>query len=149
MSRRTKPLKIFVIEAKDEDYACIEQSLRLCFAEGTLVRAASGQETLTCLEEWLLEEGELPKLILLDLNLPRSEDGLALLKDIKAMPAPSSRIPLILLSANKTAIVEAYQLGASSYCLKPTDSLGWTTLLKALCVYWFEVATLPPRAVRL
>ena len=149
MNRRTKPPKIFVIEDKDEDYTCIKQALGQCFAKVTVARAASGQEALTCWEEWLLEEGELPELILLDLYLPRSEDGLALLRNIKAMPAPCNRIPLILLSTSKTAIVEAYELGASSYCVKPTDSQGWATLLNSLCVYWFEVATLPPRDVRL
>ncbi len=149
MSRpvRSKYDKILVIQDKEEDYLLIKEALQLGFTGVLVTRAASGQEALTRLEEWILEEWELPSLILQDLYLPQSEDGLALLSRIKEMPAPCNRIPIIVLSPLKAHITEAYQLGANSYCLKPTESKGWAILLEAVRVYWFETATLPAREV--
>lgn len=59
--------------------------------------------------------GETPKVILLDLKLPKV-DGLEVLKQIKADPRTRS-IPVVVLttSAQEPDIEESYRLGVNSY----------------------------------
>ena len=65
--------------------------------------------------------GDLPLVILLDLNLPKI-DGLEVLRRVKADPRTST-IPVIALTASKNShdIMECKRMGAENYILKPVD----------------------------
>ena len=60
-------------------------------------------------EFWRAMDTELPELVLLDIMLPE-EDGLSILKKLRARPA-TKRLPIIMLTAknfNDTATTEIY-----------------------------------------
>jgi len=80
-----------------------------------------------------------PKLILLDLKLPKV-DGLEVLREIRATPQTRT-IPVVVLtsSAEQRDIIETYKLGVNSYIQKPVDSAQFRQTVKAAGYYWVVV----------
>lgn len=77
-----------------------------------------------------------PKLVLLDLKLPRV-DGLEVLKRIKSDPR-TRMLPVVVLTTSREErdIVESYELGVNSYIVKPVDFGQFVESARALGMYW-------------
>lgn len=84
-----------------------------------------------------------PDLLLLDLNLPVM-DGREVLGQMKGDPT-LVRIPVIVLTTSQADedIQAAYGLHANGYITKPLEFEAYTSAMRALAAFWFEVATLP------
>jgi two-component system response regulator len=87
---------------------------------------------------------EVPKVILLDLKLPKV-DGLEVLKRIKADPI-TRVIPVVVLTSSReeSDIVASYHLGVNSYIVKPIDFQQFTEAVRQLGLYWL-LLNQPPR----
>ena len=87
-----------------------------------------------------------PKLILLDLKLPKV-DGLEVLRQIKADPRTRA-IPVAVLTSSREEedLVRSYRLGVNSYIQKPVDFQQFRETIKQLGYYWLVVNQPPPRA---
>jgi two-component system response regulator len=87
--------------------------------------------------------GDAPRLILLDLKLPKV-DGLEVLRCIKADPR-TNLIPVVALtsSSEDRDISECYKLGVNSYIVKPVDFIQFNESIRALGMYWL-VLNKPP-----
>jgi two-component system response regulator len=79
---------------------------------------------------------QLPKVVLLDLKLPRV-DGLEVLRRLKA-DSRTQHIPVVMLtsSAEERDIVTSYKLGVNSYIVKPVDFDQFTEAVRQLGLYW-------------
>ncbi len=85
-----------------------------------------------------------PKLILLDLKLPKV-DGLEVLREVKRDPR-TKVIPVVVLTASREErdLIESYKLGVNSYIQKPVDFEQFRATVRQLGLYWLLVNEPPP-----
>ncbi|GAB4213240.1 MAG: response regulator [Roseiflexaceae bacterium] len=88
----------------------------------------------------------LPVAILLDLKLPR-RDGFEVLQWIRRQPG-IRRLPVVVFTSSQTSfdIDRAYDLGASSYLVKPIGLPALQDLVRTLVSYWLGLNA-PPSVV--
>ena len=86
---------------------------------------------------------EMPRLVLLDLNLPRL-DGFGVLKKIRQAER-TKFIPVILLTASNHPddVRRAYELGANGYLDKLSNGMRWDEMVRAAARYWVRMNLTP------
>ncbi len=83
---------------------------------------------------------EFPKLVLLDLKMPKVS-GLQVLEKIKADPILRSLPVVMLTSSNEGPDIEkCFALGANSYIVKPVDSDKFFHAVKEIGMYWMVLS---------
>jgi CheY-like chemotaxis protein len=84
-----------------------------------------------------------PGLILLDLKMPR-KDGFEALQEIRADPDLRA-IPVVALTTSQAEedILRSYNLGVSSFIIKPVTFDRLVDVIRHLARYWFEIVKLP------
>lgn len=87
---------------------------------------------------------EIPKIILLDLKMPKI-DGLEVLKKIKS-DERTKIIPVVLLTSSKEDkdIFDSYKLGVNSYIVKPVEFENFVKAVSDVGLYWLLVNQ-PPK----
>ncbi len=114
-------IKIMLVEDNPEDAAFTQRVLKLNRLHKDLVLATCGREAMEALKQGH-KDGNLPDLILLDINLP-DISGIELLTHIKKN-LPFCKIPVVILTGSNEDqdIQKSYDLGASSYLVKPISN---------------------------
>ena len=133
-------VEILIVEDTAEDLELTLRALRKANVSNRIQIARDGVEAL----EFVFCEGphaerkieNVPKVILLDLKLPRL-DGVSVLKRLKTDPRTQS-IPVVVLTSSKEQhdIVESYKLGVNSYIVKPVNFEGFMKAVQDLGLYW-------------
>jgi two-component system, response regulator len=84
-----------------------------------------------------------PKLILLDLKLPKV-DGIEVLKQIKNDPRTRT-IPVVIMTSSREErdLVRSYDLGVNSYIQKPVDFEQFRQKVKTAGLYWMVINQCP------
>jgi two-component system, response regulator len=87
-----------------------------------------------------------PKVILLDLNMPKI-GGLDVLREIKNNEKTKS-IPVVILSSSKENkdVTTGFKLGANSYIVKPVDFESFQQAVADIGLYWLLLNELPDAA---
>jgi two-component system response regulator len=82
------------------------------------------------------ENVELPRVVLLDLKLPKL-DGLEVLRRIRAHPR-TEFLPVVIMTSSKQDRdrVESYEDGANSFVTKPIDYDRFREAVRQLGLYW-------------
>jgi CheY-like chemotaxis protein len=99
-----------------------------------------GEEALAfifCTGAFAQREGApLPRLILLDLKLPKI-DGLDVLRRLKSEER-TRHTPVVMLTSSRerTDVQQAYAIGANSYIVKPVEFDKFLDVTRQLGVYW-------------
>lgn len=115
-----RKMKIVLVEDNAEDIAFTRRILKHNNLIGDLIVAANGKEAIAALEK--MEESDPPDLILLDIFLP-DISGIELLTQIKKKNKLKD-IPVVILTGSNVDqnIQKSYDLGASSYLVKPISN---------------------------
>lgn len=85
----------------------------------------------------------LPKLVLLDLKLPKL-DGLEVLKFLRSHDVFKT-MPIVVLSSSReiSDVKRAYELGVNSFAVKPVQFDQYLTRISSLVSYWLTINELP------
>lgn len=133
-------VEILLVEDSATDLELTLRALNKANLANRIEVARDGEEAL----EFVFGEGryasrsveDAPKLILLDLKLPKV-DGLEVLKKIKGDPRTRTTPVVILTSSSEQVdIIESYNLGVNSYIVKPVDFDGFLKAVRSVGLYW-------------
>jgi CheY-like chemotaxis protein len=143
--KKTNRATILVVENNAEHWLIIRAALAQCFPEVQPIWMNYDSQTRSYLATHENDPTKLPRLILLDLYLPRREEGLALLEFIKAHPL-YRKLPVIILSDSKSNedVATAYSFSIASYIIKPITYHDWLDRFYTFRRYWWETVSLPP-----
>jgi CheY-like chemotaxis protein len=115
-----REMKIVLVEDNAEDIAFTRRVLKHNNLTRNLFVATNGTEALSALQS--VDESDLPDLILLDINLP-DISGIDLLTRMKKDERLKDISVVILTGSNEDQdIQKSYDLGASSYLVKPISN---------------------------
>jgi CheY-like chemotaxis protein len=126
-----REIKILLVEDDEVDAEITKRLLRQNQLDKDLVLAANGKDALEALQK-RKHEGNLPNFILLDINLP-DISGIELLTRIME-DEHFRKIPVVILTGSNEDqdIQKSYDLGASSYLVKPISSEAMMQVIKRL-----------------
>jgi CheY-like chemotaxis protein len=151
MSSACRLITILIADDDEDDRLMAQEALAEARLANELHCVEDGEQLLDYLYRrgayTALQKAPLPGLILLDLNMPR-KDGREALQEIKADPI-LRRIPVVVLTTSKAEedILRTYDLGVSSFIVKPVSFDSLVEVMKALSRYWFEIVELPSKKV--
>ncbi|WP_229366141.1 response regulator [Fibrisoma montanum] len=130
---------IFTADDDEDDRLLLQQAFQQQSPGCQLVFFADGDELLSALTN--TPPHELPRLIILDLNMPRMS-GFEVLKRLKAHPRLRV-IPVVIMttSSRPEDISLSYQSGSSSFVTKPASYDRLLELVQITRQYWFETVT--------
>jgi two-component system response regulator len=91
--------------------------------------------------------GPLPRLVLLELKLPRL-DGVEVLRTLRASPRTAT-VPVVVLtsSAEPREVAQCYQAGANSCVRKPIEFPEFAETVRMLGRYWLRLNRSAPGGV--
>ncbi|QHS58913.1 response regulator [Chitinophaga agri] len=112
-------VKILLADDDLEDRFIMQDAFNAINLPEVPLLVEDGEKVLEYLSETHRNEGQLPSLIVLDLNMPRLS-GTQTLRELKSLDA-YKHIPVIIFSSSLNVIEmhECKQLGALSYMVKP------------------------------
>jgi len=140
-------IQILLVEDSPQD---VELTLEALESENLANRidvVRDGEEALDylfCRGNYATRTSGMPKLVLLDLKLPKV-NGLEVLQAMKDDPRTKA-IPVVILTSSKEEqdVVASYKLGVNSYIQKPVDFDQFRAKVKELGFYWLLVNDSPP-----
>jgi len=142
----SKSIVILVAEDDPDDRLLVQEAFEESRLANELHFVEDGEELLDYLHRrnrYAEEAAPYPGLILLDLNMPR-KDGREALAEIK-LTQQFRRIPVVVMTTSKAEedILRTYDLGVSSFIVKPVTFDGLVDIMRTLGRYWFEIVELP------
>ncbi len=143
-----KEIEILLVEDNPADVELTLHALRQNKLANRILVVRDGEEALdyvSCRGAYSSRTlGRPPRLILLDLKLPKV-NGLEVLRQIKNDPRTKA-IPVVILTSSKEErdLMESYRGGVNSYIQKPVDFDQFRAIVKQLGLYWLLVNEAPP-----
>ena len=134
---------IILVEDNPNDAELMVHSLKKNHLANKLIVLEDGEQALNyifCRGQYAKRDSdELPKVIFLDLKLPKV-NGLEVLEQVKSNDK-TKQIPIVIVTSSKEDpdIEAAYRLGANSYVVKPVDFEQFKETINQLGLYWLVI----------
>lgn len=132
--------EVILVEDNPTDAELTIRSLKKHNLANRLVQLKDGAEAI----DFIFAQGQyaerlvdnIPKLILLDLKLPKV-DGLKVLERIRS-DSRTKNIPVVMLTSSheERDIVASYKLGVNSYIVKPVEFDKFVKAVQEIGYYW-------------
>ena len=136
------PVKILHVDDDPNDTMLLQAASRKANVNFDLLNVEDGEQAIAYLDRQG-KYGDLalfprPKLVLLDLKMPRT-NGFEILQWIRSHPE-LDRLPVIVLSGSELQddIRKAYAGGANSYLVKPLGFEALVNLVKSINTVWIS-----------
>jgi two-component system, response regulator len=132
-------VEILLVEDSDDDAELTIRAIKNNKIANRIELVRDGVEALAYLEG----DRPLPRLILLDLKLPKM-NGLDVLRKIRTNPR-TRIIPVVVLTSSREEpdIAGAYELGVNSYIVKPVEFEGFVKAVTDAGLYWLLLNEAP------
>ncbi len=147
MMSQTSPVEILLVEDNPHDVELTLRALKKHNVANRLHMVKDGAEAI----DFLFASGayedrdpnDRPKLILLDLKLPKV-GGLEVLRAVKS-DERTRNIPVVVLTSSREEkdIVESYRLSVNSYIVKPVDFDKFLNAVGEVGLYWLLLNVSP------
>jgi two-component system, response regulator len=139
-------VEILLVEDNALDAEMSMRALKNGGLANRLLWVKDGQQALDYLfrhGDYSQRQGDYPRLVLLDLKMPRV-DGIEVLKAIKA-DERTKRIPVVVMTSSQEErdVAQTYDLGVNSYVVKPVDFNAFTDLARQAGYYWLAINRTP------
>jgi len=147
MIQTYRPINILLVEDNPGDVELTEDALRRSKVTTKVAVVNDGEDALVYLNS--RDDGSMPDLVLLDLNLPK-KDGMEVLKEMRGDPN-LKHIPVVVLTTSEAErdILASYQLGANCFISKPVDLNEFRKVVESIDDFWFTIVKLPNGSSRL
>ncbi len=124
---------ILYVEDDEIEVMKFQHTMNRFLQEGKIEVAENGEEGLALLDA---NRANLPKIIVLDINMPKM-NGFELLEKIKN-DNDFKRVPCIMLttSNHKSDIDKSFKLSAAGYFVKPFEAEQYHNIIKNIYHYW-------------
>ena len=133
-------IEILLVEDNPSD---AEMTLRALRRNNLVNRVHWVKDGAAALDFIFSGNGEKPKLVLLDLKMPKV-DGIEVLRRLKADPATQALPVVVMTSSNEERdVVETYRLGVNSYIVKPVEFEAFLETVAKIGLYWVLTNRVP------
>jgi len=148
MSASDSAFPILIVDDDEGHVELVRRNLRRIALSNTITALHDGARAL----EYVFRRGEFGQraadepLMLLDLNMPGTVNGVEVLRQIKSNPA-TQKMPVIMLSTtdDPREVARCYELGCSVYITKPVDSTQFIEAIKRLGLF-LQIIRVSPAA---
>jgi two-component system response regulator len=147
MPQRPRSAEILLVEDDADDLELALRAFRKHRLADRVAVVRDGAEALAYLLGAPPYEGRapetMPRVVLLDLNLPRL-NGIEVLRRIRTEER-TKHIPVVVLTSSSelSDLLECYRSGTNSYVVKPVESSEFEAAVARLGAYWLELNRAP------
>ena len=133
----TMAVDMLVVEDDPNDVILLRRAMRKAATEISHDLASDGDAAVAWLERAAARD-EVPRVVLLDLKLPR-RSGFDVLAWMKAHPV-IRRVPVVVFTSSGVSgdVLRAYDLGANSYLTKPAEPRALEAIIAQVDRYWLR-----------
>jgi CheY-like chemotaxis protein len=148
--KKYEHVQILLVEDSIHDAELTQRALKRRGIVNDIAWVKDGVEAidyLFCQGEYADRDNGPPKLVLLDLKMPRM-DGLQVLERLKGAEQ-TRNIPVVMLTSSREEgdLLTSYSLGVNSYIVKPVDFEKFAETVEQVGMYWVLANQSPAWAV--